>query len=174
MDEFFVCVIVVDDYLLFVFGMLQVLLGSSMIKLFGIVVNLIDLVVMFDEQQSDVFVVDYVMLGGKFGDGLVLLLFFQCCFLVFYFVMIMMFDNLSVLCVIQKQGVSCILSKLDVILYLVGVVYVVFVGVNYLLLFIKQLFENSEIVLSMWLLMNCEIEVVWLYCVGYMVGEIVM
>lgn len=32
---------------------------------------------------------------------------------------------------------SCILSKLDVILYLVGVVYVVFVGVNYLLLFIK-------------------------------------
>ncbi|KOR06193.1 response regulator transcription factor, partial [Burkholderia cenocepacia] len=85
---------------------------------------------------------------------------------------ITMLDNPSVLRAIQKQGVSCILSKSDAISHLVGAVHAAFVGANYLSPFIKQLLENSEVAPSTRPLTNREIEVVRLYCAGYTVGEI--
>ncbi|AQQ37736.1 MULTISPECIES: response regulator transcription factor [Burkholderia] len=172
MDEFFVRVIVADDHPSSALGMSQALSGSSTIKLLGTVANSTDLVAMLDEQQSDVLVVDYVMPGGKFGDGLALLSFLQRRFPALHLVTITMLDNPSVLRAIQKQGVSCILSKSDAISHLVGAVHAAFVGANYLSPFIKQLLENSEIAPSTRPLTNREIEVVRLYCAGYTVGEI--
>ncbi|AOJ18058.1 response regulator transcription factor [Burkholderia cenocepacia] len=172
MDEFFVRVIVADDHPSSALGMSQALSGSSTIKLLGTVANSTDLVAMLDEQQSDVLVVDYVMPGGKFGDGLALLSFLQRRFPALHLVTITMLDNPSVLRAIQKQGVSCILSKSDAISHLVGAVHAAFVGANYLSPFIKQLLENSEVAPSTRPLTNREIEVVRLYCAGYTVGEI--
>ncbi|MFP3507580.1 response regulator, partial [Burkholderia sp. SIMBA_062] len=77
MDEFFVRVMVADDHPSSALGMSQALAGSSTIKLLGTVSNSTDLVAMLDVQQSDVLVVDYVMPGGKYGDGLALLSFLQ-------------------------------------------------------------------------------------------------
>lgn len=165
-------VIVADDHPSSALGMSQALSGSSTIKLLGTVANSTDLVAMLDEQQSDVLVVDYVMPGGKFGDGLALLSFLQRRFPALHLVTITMLDNPSVLRAIQKQGVSCILSKSDAISHLVGAVHAAFVGANYLSPFIKQLLENSEIAPSTRPLTNREIEVVRLYCAGYTVGEI--
>ncbi|RQR52298.1 response regulator [Burkholderia sp. Bp9002] len=172
MDEFFVRVMVADDHPSSALGMSQALAGSSTIKLVGAFSNSTDLVTALDEQQSDVLVVDYVMPGGKYGDGLALLSFLQRRYPALHLVTITMIDNPSVLRAIQKQGVSCILSKSDAISHLVGAVHAAYVGANYLSPYIKQLLEGSEAAPSKRPLTTREIEVVRLYCAGYTVGEI--
>ncbi|KVH33223.1 LuxR family transcriptional regulator [Burkholderia cepacia] len=172
MDEFFVRVIVADDHPSSALGMSQALAGSSTIKLLGTVSNSTDLVAMLDEQQSDVLVVDYVMPGGKYGDGLALLSFLQRRYPALHLVTITMIDNPSVLLAIQRQGVGCILSKSDAISHLVGAVHAAFVGANYLSPFIRQLLEGNETPAAIRTLTAREIEVVRLYGAGLTVGEI--
>ncbi|HEF5873630.1 TPA: response regulator [Burkholderia cenocepacia] len=172
MDEFFVRVMVADDHPSSALGMAQALEGSSTIRLVGSVSNSTDLVAMLDERPSDVLVVDYVMPGGKYGDGLALLSFLQRRYPALRLVTITMIDNPSVLHAIQKQGVACILSKSDAISHLVGAVHAAYVGANYLSPFIKQLLEGSESSPNQRPLTVREIEVVRLYGAGYTVGEI--
>ncbi|WDR88019.1 response regulator [Burkholderia ambifaria] len=172
MDEFFVRVMVADDHPSSALGMSQALAGSSTIKLLGTVSNSTDLVAMLDVQQSDVLVVDYVMPGGKYGDGLALLSFLQRRYPALHLVSITMIDNPSVLHAIQRQGVGCILSKSDAISHLVGAVHAAFVGANYLSPFVKQLLEGTEKSMGTRALTAREIEVVRLYGAGLTVGEI--
>ncbi|AXF24657.1 DNA-binding response regulator [Burkholderia pyrrocinia] len=172
MDEFFVRVTVADDHPSSALGMSQALAGSSTIKLVGAVSNSTDLVAALDEQPCDVVVVDYVMPGGKYGDGLALLSFLQRRYPALHLVTITMIDNPSVLRAIQKQGVGCILSKSDAISHLVGAVHAAYVGANYMSPFIKQLLDGSEAPPTVRQLTTREIEVVRLYCAGYTVGEI--
>ncbi|MBJ9591470.1 response regulator [Burkholderia seminalis] len=172
MDEFFVRVMVADGHPSSALGMSQALAGSSTIKLLGTVSNSTDLVAMLDEQQSDVLVVDYVMPGGKYGDGLSLLSFLQRRYPALRLVTITMIDNPSVLLAIQKQGVGCILSKSDAISHLVGAVHAAFVGANYLSPFVKRLLEDCQPSAGVRTLTAREIEVVRLYGAGLTVGEI--
>ncbi|CAI8699030.1 MULTISPECIES: response regulator [Burkholderia] len=172
MDEFFVRVMVADDHPSSALGMSQALAGSSTIKLLGTVSNSTDLVAMLDVQQSDVLVVDYVMPGGKYGDGLALLSFLQRRYPALHLVTITMIDNPSVLRAIQRQGVGCILSKSDAISHLVGAVHAAYVGANYLSPFVKQLLEGTETSPGTRTLTAREIEVVRLYGAGLTVGEI--
>ncbi|KVD47575.1 LuxR family transcriptional regulator [Burkholderia sp. ABCPW 11] len=172
MDEFFVRVMVADDHPASALGMSQALAGSSTIKLLGTVSNSTDLVAMLDEQQSDVLVVDYVMPGGKYGDGLALLSFLQRRYPALHLVTITMIDNPSVLHAIQRQGVGCILSKSDAISHLVGAVHAAYIGANYLSPFFKQLLEGTETSAGTRALTAREIEVVRLYGAGLTVGEI--
>lgn len=72
MDEFFVRVMVADDHPASAFGISQALQGTSTIKLVGAVSNSTDLIESLDAQPRDVLVLDYVMPGGKYGDGLAL------------------------------------------------------------------------------------------------------
>jgi two-component system capsular synthesis response regulator RcsB len=172
MDEFFVRVVVADDHPASALGMSQALAGSSTIRLIGSVVNSTDLVAMLDRQQCDVLVVDYVMPGGKYGDGLVLLSFLQRRYPALRLVSITMVDNPSVLRAIQKQGVTCILSKSDAISHLVGAVHAAYVGASYLSPFIKQLLDDGDVSVGTRVLTVRELEVVRLYGAGYTVGEI--
>ncbi|MFL6665859.1 MAG: response regulator [Burkholderia ambifaria] len=172
MDEFFVRVMVADDHPSSALGMSQALAGSSTIKLLGTVSNSTDLVAMLDVQQSDVLVVDYVMPGGKYGDGLALLSFLQRRYPALHLVTITMIDNPSVQRAIQRQGVGCILSKSDAISHLVGAVHAAYVGANYLSPFVKQLLEGTETSPGTRTLTAREIEVVRLYGAGLTVGEI--
>jgi len=172
MDEFFVRVMVAEDHPSSALGMSQALAGSSTIKLLGTVSNSTDLVAMLDVQQSDVLVVDYVMPGGKYGDGLALLSFLQRRYPALHLVTITMIDNPSVLHAIQRQGVGCILSKSDAISHLVGAVHAAYVGANYLSPFVKQLLEGTETSPGTRTLTAREIEVVRLYGAGLTVGEI--
>ncbi|KWK18914.1 LuxR family transcriptional regulator [Burkholderia stagnalis] len=169
MDEFFVRVMVADDHPASALGMSQALQDNGTIKLVGTVSNSTDLVAALDAQQSDVLVLDYVMPGGKYGDGLVLLSFLQRRYPALHIVTITMIDNPSVLRAIHKQGVSCILSKSDAISHLIGAVHAAFVGANYLSPFIKQLLQDVEVARA---LTTREIEVVRLFSAGFTVGEI--
>ncbi|MGZ2748877.1 response regulator [Burkholderia stagnalis] len=172
MDEFFVRVMVADDHPASALGMSQALQGNSTIKLVGTVSNSTDLVAALDAQQSDVLVLDYVMPGGKYGDGLALLSFLQRRYPALHIVTITMIDNPSVLRAIHKQGVGCILSKSDAISHLIGAVHAAYVGANYLSPFIKQLLQDVEAAPVARALTTREIEVVRLFCAGYTVGEI--
>ena len=172
MDEFFVRVMVADDHPASALGMSQAMQGNSTIKLVGTVSNSTDLVAALDAQQSDVLVLDYVMPGGKYGDGLVLLSFLQRRYPALHIVTITMIDNPSVLRAIHGQGVSCILSKSDAISHLIGAVHAAYVGANYMSPYIKQLLQDlaSEPVARA--LTTREVEVVRLFGAGYTVGEI--
>ncbi|WP_423761644.1 response regulator [Burkholderia sp. NLJ2] len=172
MDEFSVRVMVADDHPASALGMSQALQGNSTIKLAGTVSNSTDLVAALDAQPSDVLVLDYVMPGGKYGDGLVLLSFLQRRFPALHIVTITMIDNPSVLRAIQKQGVSCILSKSDAISHLIGAVHAAYVGANYMSPFVKQLLQDGDSVPVARALTTREIEVVRLFGAGYTVGEI--
>ncbi|WP_423382282.1 response regulator [Burkholderia sp. LMG 32019] len=172
MDEFFVRVMVADDHPASALGMSQALQGNSTIKLVGTVSNSTDLVVALDAQQSDVLVLDYVMPGGKYGDGLVLLSFLQRRYPALHIVTITMIDNPSVLRAIHSQGVSCILSKSDAISHLIGAVHAAYVGANYMSPYIKQLLQDIESGPAVRALTSREIEVVRLFGAGYTVGEI--
>ncbi|WP_176114466.1 response regulator [Burkholderia cepacia] len=172
MDEFFVRVMVADDHPASALGMSQALQGNSTIKLVGTVSNSTDLVVALDAQQSDVLVLDYVMPGGKYGDGLVLLSFLQRRYPALHIVTITMIDNPSVLRAIHSQGVSCILSKSDAISHLIGSVHAAYVGANYMSPYIKQLLQDIESEPAARALTSREIEVVRLFGAGYTVGEI--
>ena len=172
MDEFFVRVMVADDHPASALGISQALQGNSTIKLVGTVSNSTDLVAALDAQQSDVLVLDYVMPGGKYGDGLVLLSFLQRRYPALHIVTITMIDNPSVLRAIHKQGVSCILSKSDAISHLIGAVHAAYVGANYMSPFIKQTLQDVESEPATRALTTREIEVVRLFGAGYTVGEI--
>jgi two-component system capsular synthesis response regulator RcsB len=172
MDEFFVRVMVADDHPASAIGMSQALSGSSTVRLVGTVSNSTDLVTALDENPSDVLVVDYVMPGGKYGDGLALLSFLQRRYPALHLVTITMIDNPSVLHAIRKQGVGCILSKSDAISHLVGAVHAAYVGANYLSPFIRKLLDDAEAAPAARPLTTREIEVVRLFCAGYTVGEI--
>ncbi|NTX26320.1 response regulator [Burkholderia pyrrocinia] len=172
MDEFFVRVMVADDHPASALGMSQAMQGNSTIKLVGTVSNSTDLVAALDAQQSDVLVLDYVMPGGKYGDGLVLLSFLQRRYPALHIVTITMIDNPSVLRAIHRQGVSCILSKSDAISHLIGAVHAAYVGANYMSPFIKQLLQDVESEPATRALTTREIEVVRLFGAGYTVGEI--
>lgn len=172
MDEFFVRVMVADDHPASALGMSQALQGNSTIRLVGTVSNSTDLVAALDAQQSDVLVLDYVMPGGKYGDGLGLLSFLQRRFPALHIVTITMIDNPSVLYAIHRQGVSCILSKSDAISHLIGAVHAAYVGANYVSPYVKQLLQDIDTTPIARALTTREIEVVRLFCAGYTVGEI--
>ncbi|UXU89836.1 response regulator [Burkholderia sp. S-53] len=172
MDEFSVRVMVADDHPASALGMSQALQGNSTIKLAGAVSNSTDLVAALDAQPSDVLVLDYVMPGGKYGDGLVLLSFLQRRYPALRIVTITMIDNPSVLRAIHKQGVQCILSKSDALSHLIGAVHAAYVGANYMSPFVKQLLQDGDSLPVARALTTREIEVVRLFGAGYTVGEI--
>ncbi|KVS23192.1 response regulator [Burkholderia cepacia] len=172
MDEFSVRVMVADDHPASALGMSQAMQGNSTIKLVGAVSNSTDLVTALDAQPSDVLVLDYVMPGGKYGDGLVLLSFLQRRYPALRIVTITMIDNPSVLRAIQKQGVHCILSKSDALSHLIGAVHAAYVGANYMSPFVKQLLQDGDAMPVARALTTREIEVVRLFGAGYTVGEI--
>ncbi|MBN3816253.1 response regulator [Paraburkholderia sp. Se-20369] len=172
MDEFFVRVMVADDHPASALGMSQALAGSSTVRLVGTVSNSTDLVTALDDSPIDVLVADYVMPGGKYGDGIALLSFLQRRYPALRLVTITMIDNPSVLHAIRKQGVGCILSKSDAISHLVGAVHAAYVGANYLSPYIKKLLDETVTAPTTRPLTTREIEVVRLYCAGYTVGEI--
>lgn len=172
MDEFFVRVMVADDHPSSAIGMSKALAESSTIRLVGTVSNSTDLVAALEEHPSDVLVLDFVMPGGKFGDGLVLLSFLQRRYPALRIVTITMIDNPSVLHAIRRQGIGCILSKSDAISHLVGAVHAAFVGADYQSPHIKQLLESTGSPAIERPLTTREIEVVRLYSAGLTVGEI--
>lgn len=163
---------VADDHPVCALGMAQALAESSTIKVVGTVSNSTDLVAALDENPIDVLVLDYVMPGGTYGDGLALLSFLQRRYPDLHLVTFTMIDNPNVLHAIRKQGVGCILSKSDALSHLVGAVHVAYVGASYLSPFIKKLLDETEEAPAARPLTTREIEVVRLYCAGHTVGEI--
>ncbi len=125
-----------------------------------------------DAQPCDVLVLDYVMPGGKYGDGLVLLSFLQRRYPALRLVTITMLDNPSVIRAILKQGVHCILSKSDATSHLVAAVHAAYIRGKYLSPSIENLLGNEESYTAIKELTGRETEVVRLFSAGYTISEI--
>lgn len=179
MGSYLICVVLVDDYLVMLVGVEYGLLLVLMIQLIGKVVNLIELIWFVEVGVCDVVVFDYVMFGSVYGDGIMLFFYFQCNYLVVKLVVLIMFDNLVVIGVLMWFGIECIVSKFDMIDYLIFVIYVVVMGGLYFLLLVEKVVCMFMLYLSVWVvdqkceLSDCEFEVVWFYVLGFMVNEIV-
>lgn len=172
MNKFSVRVLVADDHPLSALGMSHALGGSGTIELLGTVANSTELVAILDRQQSDVLLVDYVMPGGKYGDGIALLSFLRRRYPALGLVTITMLDNPSVLLAIQQEGVGCILSKADGTSHLVSAIHAAFLGGKYLSPYVRKLLEDYKSGESVPTLTVREMEVVRLYGAGLSVGEI--
>ncbi|AOR71512.1 DNA-binding response regulator [Burkholderia stabilis] len=173
MKEFFLRVMVADDHPAAALGISQAFQGSSTIELVGTVSSSTELVAALDEEPSDVLVLDYVMPGGKYGDGLALLSFLQRRYPALRIVTITMLDTPTILRAIRNQGVSGILSKSDAISHIIGAVHAAYVGAHYESPFIKSLLnDDGDVEPVARPLSSREIEVVRLFCAGNTVGAI--
>ena len=173
MKEFFVRVMVADDHPAVALGIAQAFEGNSTIKVVQTVSNSTELVAALDGHPSDVLVLDYVMPGGKYGDGLALLSFLQRRYPALRIVTITMLDEPTILRAIRSQGVNVILSKSDAISHIVGAVHAAYVGAHYLSPFIKRLLQDdADAKPVVRRLSPREIEVIRLFCAGNTVNAI--
>lgn len=171
---FFICIVIVDDYLVVVIGVCYELLVMNIVVVVVIVYNLMELMDVLLYYLCDVLVFDYVMFGIEYGDGFVMFMIFFKCFLGLKIVVMMMMENVVVLCVLIDIGIVCIVSKLDMFNYLMMVIYVVYMNGCYLLLLMDWILCNmGSIGGKVFVLLVCEVEVICFFVLGLLVNEIV-
>lgn len=173
MKEFFVRVMVADDHPAVALGIAQALEKNSTIKVVQTVSNSTELVAALDHQPSDVLLLDYVMPGGKYGDGLALLSFLQRRYPALRIVTITMLDDPTILRALRSLGVNGILSKSDAVSHIVGAVHAAYAGAHYQSPFIKSLLQDdADAKPFVQRLTPREIEVIRLFCAGNTVNAI--
>ena len=172
MKEFSVRVMVADDHPMVALGIAHTLSRAGTIELTATVSNSTHLVAALDAQPSDVLVLDYVMPGGKYGDGLALLSFLRRRYPALKLVTVTMIDNPNVIRSIRKHGVDCILSKSDAASHLLGAVHAAYGQGKYLSPSIKEMIGDGDSAMVTRALTPRETEVVRLFGAGQTVGEI--
>lgn len=173
MKEFFVRVMVADDHPAVALGIAQAFEKNSTIKVVQTVSNSTELVAALDHQPSDVLLLDYVMPGGKYGDGLALLSFLQRRYPALRIVTITMLDDPTILRALRSLGVNGILSKSDAVSHIVGAVHAAYAGAHYQSPFIKSLLpDDADAKPFVQRLTPREIEVIRLFCAGNTVNAI--
>ena len=163
---------VADDHPAVALGISHELNRVNTIKLVGTAANSTDLVAALDTQPCDVLVSDYVMPGGKHGDGLVLLSFLRRRYPALRLVVITMIDNPGIIHAIVKQGITCVLSKSDAMSHLIGAVHAAYVEGNYYSPGIKTIMENDYSPTATRELTARESEVIRLFASGQTINEI--
>lgn len=107
MDEFFVRVVVADDHPVSGNGIKQALSGIPTIQVVAVTENTSALVEILETTACDVLVLDYVMPGGQYGDGLALLSYLSRRYSTLRFVTVTMLNSPAVFRALQKLGVNC-------------------------------------------------------------------
>ncbi|WP_420994763.1 response regulator [Cupriavidus sp. 30B13] len=144
MKEFSIKVIVADDHPAVALGISYELQKIDAATLIATVGNSTELVNMLDTHPCDVLVTDYVMPGGKYGDGLALVSFLRRRYPALRLVIFTMVDNPGVIRAIMQQGVNCILSKSDAMSHLLAAVHAAHVEGKYFSPSIKEMLEDEQ------------------------------
>ena len=93
------------------------------IQVGAVVSNTTELIVKLDAGSYDVVVLDYVMPGQQYGDGLTLLAYLARRYPQLRIVTMTMLDSPPVFRAMQKIGVQCVVSKSDAMSHLVAAVH---------------------------------------------------
>jgi two-component system, NarL family, captular synthesis response regulator RcsB len=116
-------VAIADDHPLLLTGLAYELSGLSGFTVVGQAQNSTQLVELLSERAVDVVISDYTMPGGTHGDGLALFGFVRQRFPNTQLVALTVMTNPSVLRSLLAQGVKCILSKSDSLVYIVDALH---------------------------------------------------
>jgi two-component system, NarL family, captular synthesis response regulator RcsB len=114
---------IADDHPLLLTGLAYELSRLSGFTVVGNAQNSTELIELLSERAVDVVISDYTMPGGTHGDGLALFGFIRQRFPNTQLIALTMMSNPSVIRSLMAQGVRCILSKADSLVYIVDALH---------------------------------------------------
>lgn len=172
------CIIIVDDYFVVWIGIKVVIeisgVGCVVVEV-SIVEELMWVLLFF---FCDVLVIDYLMFGGQQVDGFVMIGMICCCFLDLLVLMFSVFNNLVILWMVKFIGVFGLVDKVFLMEELLLVIQIVQCGILYVSCMLKECID----VIGMQSVddegykefLFCEVEVLCLFGIGFIVKEIVL
>ena len=166
-----VSVIIADDHPVTGHGIAQTLAAVPTIQVGAVVSNTTELIVKLDAGSYDVVVLDYVMPGQQYGDGLTLLAYLARRYPQLRIVTMTMLDSPPVFRAMQKIGVQCVVSKSDAMSHLVAAVHAAVTQGQYLSPTVVELLRRPGSGAAS-NLSKRESEIVRLFREGYKVTEI--
>ena len=139
-----VSVIIADDHPVTGHGIAQTLAAVPTIQVGAVVSNTTELIVKLDAGSYDVVVLDYVMPGQQYGDGLTLLAYLARRYPQLRIVTMTMLDSPPVFRAMQKIGVQCVVSKSDAMSHLVAAVHAAVTQGQYLSPTVVELLRRPD------------------------------
>ncbi|GLQ46994.1 DNA-binding response regulator [Dyella lipolytica] len=121
----------VDDHPLLLAGLSHELEKHPGLTVAGTTQNSTELVALLNKHPVDVVVSDYTMPGGDYGDGMALFGFLKRRFPGIRLIVVTMMSNPAIIRSLVAQGIHCILSKADSLVYIAGGVYAVLANKHY-------------------------------------------
>jgi two-component system, NarL family, captular synthesis response regulator RcsB len=170
-------VAIADDHPLLLAGLLHELEKQLGVTVVGSAENSSELVEFLNKYPVDVVISDYTMPGGSYGDGIALFGFLKRRFPGIRLIALTMMSNPAVIRSLMTQGVQCILSKADSLVYVAGSLYAALGGKRYYSPSIEAILKTHRIegessAPSTSHLTTRELEVVRLFVSGLTVSEI--
>ncbi|WP_404600998.1 response regulator [Dyella lipolytica] len=120
-----------DDHPLLLAGLSHELEKHPGLTVAGTTQNSTELVALLNKHPVDVVVSDYTMPGGDYGDGMALFGFLKRRFPGIRLIVVTMMSNPAIIRSLVAQGIHCILSKADSLVYIAGGVYAVLANKHY-------------------------------------------
>lgn len=172
-------VAIADDHPLLLTGLAYELSQLSGFIVVGKAQNSTELIELLSERAVDVVISDYTMPGGTHGDGLALFGFIRQRFPNTQLIALTMMSNPNVIRSLMAQGVRCILSKADSLVYIVDALHAALSNRRFLSPTVDAIMkmhgtENSANGSLAKKLSPRELEVVRLFVSGLTVSEIAM
>jgi two-component system, NarL family, captular synthesis response regulator RcsB len=162
-----------DDHPAVLAGIKSVLSKVESIHIVGTASNSTELFDLLGQSNCDVLVADYAMPGGKYGDGLTLLLLLRRRFPDLKIIVFTGIANAPIAQELSRLGIYAVLNKMDEMIHLVAAIHAAFAGANYISPSIKaQQSLNSKGQVSSQVLSRRETEVIRLYLSGLTIQEI--
>jgi two-component system capsular synthesis response regulator RcsB len=170
-------VAIADDHPLLLTGLAYELSQLSGFTVVGKAQNSTQLIELLSERAVDVVISDYTMPGGTHGDGLALFGFIKQRFPNTQLIALTMMSNPGVLRSLLAQGVQCILSKADSLVYIVDALHAALSNRRFLSPSVEAIMkmhgmDNGANTLLAKKLSPRELEVVRLFVSGLTVSEI--
>lgn len=170
-------VAIADDHPLLLSGLIYELEKQADITIVGSAQNSTELVALLNKHAVDVVISDYTMPGGTHGDGIALFGFLKRRFPGIHLVALTMMTNPGVVHALMTQGVNCILSKADSLVYVVSGLYAALANKRYFSPTIESVVkmhgvDNRHDPSNSKSLTSRELEVIRLFVSGLTVSEI--
>jgi two-component system capsular synthesis response regulator RcsB len=174
MDGFSLRVVLADDHPGMVAGVEHSLSAANTIQVTGKASNSTELMRILDTDGCDVLVCDYSMPGSEHRDGIALFSLLRRRYPTVKLVVLTMLDNPAVLSALQKEGITCVVSKSDAVSYLIPAIHAAATGGTYYSPSIEKILRergqrDGDAPQS---LSKRELEVIRLYASGLTVNEI--
>jgi len=165
-----------DDHPAVLAGVQHELRSVQTLHVVGTARNSSEAIDLLTQHACDVFVTDYIMPGGSFGDGMGMLSFLRRRFPGLKIIVFTTVGNAAMASEMMRLGIKSVLNKVDDIGHLISAIHAVYAGATYLSPSLRATGESEGHVIEpegrRKRLSRREVEVVRLYVGGSSVTEI--